>query len=209
MMLSLIEFIAVVASCLFGILQARRFGMDFLGIFTVAFATSFGGGTLRDVLLSRQPLFWIENEHYLLVVFGITLTTCFIPKIPGQIRKLLVVPDALGLALFSVVGTEYAILAGTGWFTAVMFGVITGAFGGVISDVLCNQVPTLFRSAPLFATVSFVGGWVYLLVKQLPVQPFVPTLVAFLFIFVFRLAAVYFDIHLPTHHDETEEPKKA
>ena len=119
---------------------------------------------------------------------------------------MLVIPDALGLALFSVVGTEYALIAGTGWFTAVLFGVITGSFGGVISDVLCNQVPTLFRSAPLFATVSFAGGWVYVFVKQLPLQPFVPTLVAFLFIFGFRLIAVYFEIHLPTHHDHPEEP---
>ncbi len=204
-MLSLIEFIAVVASCLFGILQARRFGMDFLGVFTVAFATAFGGGTLRDILLDRQPLFWIQNEHYLIVVFAITLVTCFIPKMPARIRQMLVIPDALGLALFSIVGTEYAIIAGTGWFTAVMFGVITGCFGGVISDVFCNQVPTLFRSAPLFATVSFAGGWVYLFSKQLPVQPFVPTLIAFLFIFAFRLVAVYFEIHLPTHHDDPIE----
>lgn len=200
-MLSLFEFAAVVASCLYGIMQARQHKMDFLGVFSVAFATALGGGTFRDLLLNRERLFWLEHESYLYIVFGVVLVTAFIPRMPRLVEKILPIPDAIGLGLFSVVGTAYALESGTGWFTAAMFGMITGSFGGVVSDVLCNQVPTLFRPAPLYATCSFVGSWVYLVALACQVPPALATAAGFTAVVGLRFAALRFDWRLPGHGD--------
>ena len=203
-MIQVVEFVAVVTACLFGILQARKFGMDFLGVFTVAFATAFGGGTLRDIMLNRDRLFWIEHERYLIVAFSIVLVTSFLPKIPGTIQRHLYIPDAIGLGLFSIVGSQYALDEGAGWFTAALFGVMTGAFGGVISDIICNEVPTIFRSAPLYATCSFAGSWVYILMNENNVNPSVAVVCGFVVIVATRLVALRYNISLPEYHDNPE-----
>ena len=210
-MIQIVEFVAVITSCLFGILQARKFGMDFLGVFTVAFVTAFGGGTLRDVMLNREPLFWIKHERYLIVAFCIVLTTSFISKIPKVIQRNLYLPDAIGLGLFSIVGAQYALESGTGWFTAALFGVMTGAFGGVISDIICNEVPTIFRAAPLYATCSFAGSWVFILLSETNLLPSVAVFSGFGVIVVSRLLAIRYNISLPEYHDDpgSEEVQSA
>ena len=136
--------------------------MDVVGVFAVAFAVAFGGGTLRDLFLDRTPLFWIGNSHYLVIVFGIAVFSGAILRFIGRIKPLLVVPDALGMALFTLTGIGYSMEAETSPFVAVILGVITGTFGGVLGDVICNEEPTLFKPSPLNATCSFAGGWVYL-----------------------------------------------
>jgi uncharacterized membrane protein YeiH len=203
-MIPILEFTAVITSCLFGILQARRYGMDFLGVFTVSFVTAFGGGSLRDVLLNREKLFWIEHELYLYVAFAVVVISSFLPKIPKLIQRHLYLPDAIGLGLFSIVGTQYALQAETGWLTASLFGVMTGAFGGVISDIICNEVPTIFRSAPLYATCSFAGCWVYILLGQTALPDRITIFAGFTVIVAIRLMALRFNITLPEYHDEIE-----
>ncbi|HRQ87945.1 MAG TPA: trimeric intracellular cation channel family protein [Bacteroidia bacterium] len=160
--LYLCELMAVVVSAVYGVLLASRKGMDVVGVFTVAFAAAFGGGTLRDLFLDRNPLFWIKNAHYPVIVFGIAILSGPIVRHIGRIRPLLPLPDALGMALFTLTGTAYAVEAGTSAFVAVLLGVITGTFGGVLADILCNQIPTLFIPSPLNATCAFAGAWVYL-----------------------------------------------
>lgn len=160
-MLTLIELLAVGCGAVFGVLLARRKQMDFVGVFAVACTTAFGGGTVRDVLLDRHPLFWISHPHYPVLVFVVAGVASLIPRIPGWVERLLPIPDAFGLALFSAIGTDYALQDGVAPFVAVLFGVITGTFGGVIGDIVCNEVPSLFRpSTPLYATCAFLGGWV-------------------------------------------------
>lgn len=196
-MIVLIEFLAVVASGIYGILLARRARMDFLGIFTLAFVTALGGGTLRDVMLDRQPLFWIEHSHYPVVLFALTLLSFFVPRIPEKFKQVLNIPDALGLGLFSIVGAQYALDEGTTYFIAALFGVMTGCFGGVISDIIANKVPTLFRSAPLYATCSFFGCWCYFGLVNLNVIPPVAISLGVLVIVAARMAALRWDIRLP------------
>ena len=133
-----IEFLAVIVAAIYGVLLASRKGMDVMGVFAVAFAVAFGGGTLRDLFLDRTPLFWIGNPHYPMIVFGIALFSGLILRHVRRIRPLLVFTDALGMALFTLTGTAYAMEAGTHPFVAVMLGVITGTFGGVLGDLLCN-----------------------------------------------------------------------
>ena len=197
-MLGFIELIAVVASGAFGVLMARQKRMDFVGVFSVACCAAFGGGTLRDLFLDRQPLFWIENGHYPIIVFVMAAVSWLLKKVRRRtIEKFLHLPDALGLGLFSITGTGYAMEAGTGLFVAVLLGVVTGAFGGVISDVICNEVPSLFRAAPLYATCSFVGCWVFILMEHFEFVEWLTLSVSIGVIVAIRLVALRWDLKLP------------
>lgn len=199
-MLQGIEFLAVLASAGFGILLARSKHMDFVGVYTVALATAFGGGTLRDLFLDRHPLFWIDKPYYALMVFALAILGMIAGKIvdDAEFRRFLHIPDALGIGLFSIVGAGFAMEANTGFFIASLFGVITGCFGGVIADIICNEVPSLFRKTPLCATCAFVGSWVYLLLTTIPDVPeTLSATVAISVIVAMRLLAVRYGWTLP------------
>lgn len=216
-MLQFIEMIAVIAGAVYGVLLARRHQMDFVGVFTIAFICAFGGGTLRDLFLDRHPLFWIREEHYPVIVFFIALPTSLVRYVPRWFERLVDVADALGLGLFSVVGATLALEAGTSFFIASLLGVVTGTFGGVIGDIVCNKVPSLFRTAPLYATCSFAGCWLLFVLQwcQVPTEPAVSTAIAF--IVLLRLLAIRFRWRLPqfdypdadnkTSDDESHLPK--
>lgn len=206
-MLQVIEFSAVISSGIFGIMLARKNRLDFIGVFTVAFITAFAGGTLRDLFLNRHPLFWIANEHYPLIIFTIALSSTLIKKGKDGFENWLQVPDAIGLGLFAIIGANYAIEAGTPLFLAALMGVVTGTAGGAISDVICNEVPRLFKATPLYATCAFVGCWVYFGVKawtgseQWALPSGIGVVVAT------RLMSVHWNICLPEHEsagDSTE-----
>jgi uncharacterized membrane protein YeiH len=196
-MMLVIEVLAVISGAVFGVLLARRKGMDFVGVFSVAFMTAFGGGTLRDVLLNRHPLFWIQYSWYPVIVFVVAAVVSLIPKIPKSAERLLHFPDAMGLGLFSILGTEIALEQGVSPFVAVLFGVMTGTFGGVIGDIACNEVPNLFRPAtPLYATCAFVGGWILLVCKMMPLPDSADFLISAAVVVVLRLLALKFNIGL-------------
>lgn len=196
-MMLLIEIAAVISGALFGMLLARRKGMDFVGVFSVASMTAFGGGTLRDVLLDRHPLFWIQYPWYPTLVFAVSVVVSLIPRIPAWVEKFLHFPDALGLGLFSVLGTEIAMEQQVAPFVAVLFGVITGTFGGVIGDIACNEVPSLFRpSTPLYATCAFIGGWLLIVGKMLPIPASFSFGISATSVVVMRIIALRYNIRL-------------
>jgi uncharacterized membrane protein YeiH len=195
--LQFIELLAVISSGTFGVLLARRKGMDFVGVFSVACMTAFGGGTLRDLFLGRHPLFWVQHDHYPVIIFALALAMSLIRKVPQFMEKALYLPDALGLGLFSVVGAGYALEAGTSWFLAALLGTITGTFGGVIGDIACNEVPSLFRTSPLYATCSFLGCWAYLFMQDVVADEVIPLAVGISVIVLMRLAALRWNIRLP------------
>ena len=203
-----IEFLAVIVSAIYGVLLAARKGMDAMGVFAVAFAVAFGGGTLRDLFLDRTPLFWIGNAHYPIIVFAVALLAGPILRFVKHIRPLLVGPDALGMALFTLTGTGYALEAETAPFVAVMLGVITGTFGGVLGDVLCNEVPSLFTPSPLNATCAFTGAWVYWGALEVNVPEKYALLAGLAVIVIFRLVSVRWNWCLPRVREvppETEQ----
>ncbi|MEM9701837.1 MAG: trimeric intracellular cation channel family protein [Planctomycetota bacterium] len=176
-MVQLIEYAAVVSSAIYAVGLAGRHGMDPVGTLSTAMIVSFGGGTLRDLFLARRPLFWIEQEEYVVVVLTIAAVGAFFPKLAARSERWLTVPDALGLGLFAVSGTAIARQEGAGPLVSSLLGVVTGTFGGVIGDVVCNRVPSLFRPAPLYATCAFVGAWCLLIpvwagADSRAVQPF-------------------------------------
>lgn len=200
----IIEFLAVIVSAIYGILLAARSGMDFVGSFTVAFAAAFGGGTLRDLFLDRHPLFWIGKPHYPVVVFVICLVLPFFMKVLPRIRPILIYPDALSMSLFTTVGTAIALEYDVSWFIAVLMGTITGTFGGVIADVICNEVPTLFKPSPLCATCAFTGAWIYVFGHASGIQSSIVIVGSIVIIVVFRLLAVHYNWTFPPLRDPSK-----
>ena len=158
------EIAALVAFAVSGYLEAEQRGMDPIGHFALAFVAAFGGGTLRDVLIDRRPLFWIEHHEWVVAVFALSLLLPWLARdrVRPWVERLVPWPDALGLGLFAATGTALSVDAGLPPFVAVMMGVITATFGGVIVDVLCNEVPRIFRRTELNATCAFACGWTVL-----------------------------------------------
>jgi len=195
-MLDILEFIAVIAAGIYGILHARAKNMDLIGVFTIAFLTALGGGTLRDLILDRDPIFWIRHQEYAISVFVMVILACFIKTFPPKVENALYIPDAIGLALFTILGTDYALQAGAPLFAASLIGVVNGAFGGVIADIMCDEIPSLFVGGSLYATCAFLGAWVYFGLLHLLPDSKIPYFAALGFIIILRLAAVRWDIRL-------------
>jgi uncharacterized membrane protein YeiH len=200
-MLPFLELMAVIAAALFGVLLARQKQLDLVGTISVTFVVAFGGGTLRDVLLDREPLFWIANEHYAWIVFGIASVGALLPWMPRRLDQWLAVPDAVGMALFSIAGADVAIRTEAfvvSPFLASLFGVMTGTFGGVLGDIAVNDVPRLFQpTTPLYATCAFVGCWVYLLLRGSPLGGDVTMWSGAGVSIALRLAALRWNLRLP------------
>lgn len=198
-LLQIIEALGILSFACSGFIEARRKDMDIVGVFTVAFITAFGGGTLRDLLLDRRPLFWVEHHEYTLMVFIVALVaTPILPHLrSGLSEKIIVIADAVGLGVFSIAGTSLAVQAGMPVFVCVMMGVITGIFGGVLRDVICNEIPLVFRRGHLYATCSFAGCWTFLLLDWLPV-PHAAAIGSGVFVTcALRYLSIRFDIKLP------------
>ncbi|MFK7962555.1 MAG: trimeric intracellular cation channel family protein [Burkholderiaceae bacterium] len=173
-LLAWVELLGLLAFAVSGYLEAERREMDPVGHFALSFVTAFGGGTLRDLLIDRRPLFWVVHQEWVLIVLLICLTLPWLTRrrpIREQSRWVQW-PDALGLGLFAVSGAAFAVKAGMPLFIASMMGVITATFGGVIRDVVCNEVPRVFQRTELYATCAFVGAWVFLGLSMIDVaQP--------------------------------------
>lgn len=199
--LPVIDAVGVFACALSGLLQARRREMDLVGLFVVALVTAFGGGTLRDLMLDRTPLFWIQHDAYAMAILGLSLAFALVPGAGRVPSRVLLVADALGLGSFSIAGAGYALEAGTSLFIAALMGVITGTFGGVLRDILCSEIPSLFRKSPLYATCAFFGCFAYFGLRQMPLPTEVAVWLAILGIAGFRLAAVHWRWTLPVARD--------
>ena len=159
--LTIIEIAATLAFAVSGLIVAAREKLDVVGAAVVAIAASFGGGTVRDVLLSRRPFFWVEHQEYLWAVLILAAVSwpLFVRGRLAPTERVLVVPDALGLGLFSASGVGLALDAGMPMLVAALMGVVTAVFGGVVRDVLCNRVPAALYDHQPYALCAFAGGW--------------------------------------------------
>jgi uncharacterized membrane protein YeiH len=164
-LITFIEIMAILVGAFSGFIEARRKRMDLVGVFTVAFIAAFGGGTLRDILLDRRPLFWVQHQEYAILIFVLALVASPLMRTLRHIvsERLIVIADAVGLGLFSVAGVSSALDAHMPLFIASMMGVITGIFGGVLRDIVCNEVPMVFRDGKPYAICAFIGNWLFLL----------------------------------------------
>jgi len=190
-----LAFSAVAVCAVTGVLQAEAKRIDLFGVILIALAAGLGGGTVRDVLIARQ-VFWIADQRYLFVAIAAALVTVLATHWTRVPRRLFLIPDALGLALFAVVGTGIALDYGVPWFAATFLGVITGVFGGVLSDVLRNEVPLVFGGT-LYATAAWAGALLYVWLQTQGLAATVAGLWAAALIFAVRLLALRYKLTLP------------
>lgn len=199
-LLVILEGIGVLAFTVSGILVAAHKRLDVVGVVVVAFLTALGGGTLRDVLLDRRPFFWVANEEWVWAVIALSVLGPIVIRarhLEPSIRAMQW-PDALGLGLFAASGTQIALSEGASPLVATLMGVVTAAFGGMIRDILVNDVPWVVNSYQLYALIAFVGGWVVWGLTELGVTPVVSVLVGALVIVATRMMAIAFDWRLPS-----------
>lgn len=193
---TLLTYLAVAASAISGTLEARKYDMDVVGATTVAFVTAFGGGTMRDLLLGRTPIFWLVDPWLSIATFGIAVLAFFLLNRVSD--RLLVIPDALGLGFFSILGATYAMQMDLSLLIISLMGVVTGMFGGILRDVLCNKIPSVFkRNTELYATCAFIGTWLFIILLKLHVDISVASWAGTSVIFILRLLAVKFRLTLP------------
>ncbi|MFN3985468.1 MAG: trimeric intracellular cation channel family protein [Rhodocyclaceae bacterium] len=178
-----------------GVLEAGRRPFDLFGMIVVALVAALGGGTLRDVLLDRT-VFWIADQSYLIAAIIAGLATFALVRVLRLPAKLFVLPDAVGLALFTVSGTQAALALGAPWLVASLMGVITGVFGGIVRDVLCNEVPLVF-SSELYATASWAGALLLVGLVALGVSAGWAALAGGGLVLVIRMGAIFFKWRLP------------
>lgn len=191
---------AVAVSALTGVLDAGRKKMDLVGVTMVGCATALGGGTVRDLLLDR-PVFWIGDQTYLVVALVTTLAVFFAVRGLRLPPRLFLIPDAVGLALFTIVGTQVALEWQAPWLVASLLGVITGVVGGVLRDVLCNEVPLVFVRGELYASAAWFGALVLVGLQSLGVSPVAAAWSGMAAVLVARLLAMAYRITLPTYSE--------
>jgi uncharacterized membrane protein YeiH len=164
MILYALSLIGVAVFAASGALAAGRKSFDWIGVGVIAVVTAIGGGTLRDLLLDKRPFFWVEHQEYLWLVFAMSVAAIpfFRARHMQLTERAIQIPDALGLGLFSVLGASQALQAGLPALVAALMGVTTGVLGSVMRDVICNEIPTVFRDRRPYAVCAFVGCWAYL-----------------------------------------------
>lgn len=161
-LLFVVETLAILSFAISGLLAAARKGMDAVGVCMVAGLAAFGGGTLRDILLDRRPFFWVEHAGWLwaLLLLGIVAMVFLRTRHFAPTERAMQWPDAAGLGLFTASGTQLALAQGLPAIVAVLMGLITAVFGGVLRDIVCNEIPSAFRDHRPYAICAFAGGWV-------------------------------------------------
>ena len=168
--LQIITYIGVFVFALTGAFKARAAKMDVLGGLILAFVTAYGGGTLRDLLLGIRPINWLNDNIALLLVLLGTAITFLIKDHYNKFRRTIFFTDAIGLGLFTAAGIDVAIRQGANEVYAVVMGVMTATFGGVIGDIISNNIPTIFKRGELYATTCVAGGIVYILMRSLHID---------------------------------------
>ena len=202
------DLLGIAVFAISGTLAAWRKQMDGFGVIVLASVTAIGGGTLRDLILD-VPVIWLRNDSFFYAIFGATALTILL------VRKRLTIPnntlqiaDAIGLAFFVIMGTQKALDHGTSAFVAIMMGTMSGVCGGMIRDVLCREVPMVFRGE-LYAVTCIFGGVVYTGLLALGVAQLPAMLSGMLALLLLRLAAMKWQLTIPVfskHHNELNEP---
>lgn len=188
-----------------GALAAGRKRLDWLGVAVIAVVTAIGGGTVRDVLLDRHPIFWIAQPGFLLDCLAATVVTLVYVRLRIPAFRALVVADALGLAFFTIGGVQIAQQSGLSGLLAMLMGVITGVVGGVLRDVLLAEIPLILRPGQLYASAAIVGAGLYLILEHAGMARDPAALVGMAAIVVVRFAAIVWRLELPVLTVEDRE----
>lgn len=192
----MIDIIGTMVFAISGALTARDKKLDFFGISAVGFITAIGGGTIRDLLIGSTPVGWMKDLTYLIVIaVGIVVSLLF-GRTVLKLRRTFFIFDTLGIAVFTILGLQKSIQIGVHPVVAIMMGVVSAVFGGVIRDIICNEIPLIFRKE-IYAVTCLAGGILYIVFQEFQLEQTLNILFTASFIIIFRILAVRFEWKLP------------
>ncbi|MEA5404437.1 trimeric intracellular cation channel family protein [Arcicella sp. DC2W] len=186
-----------IAFAISGTLAGIRKQLDIFGLLVIAFVTSIGGGTIRDILIGHLPVRWLLDSSVILLIIGTFILTIFLKNHIDKIDKTLTLFDSLGLGFFTLRGIQEGLAIQLDMSACIILGTITACFGGLIRDILLNEIPYLLRKEVIYATPCIIGGLFYFLMKQIALPNELIDLLTILIIFGIRLLAVKKNISLP------------
>ena len=195
----LVEVAATIAFAASGLVAAARKRLDAFGVCIVTGVAAFGGGTLRDILLDKRPFFWVQHSGWLWGLLALCALAMVLMRSShlALTEKAIQIPDAFGLGLFSALGTSIASQAGMPAVVAVLMGITTAVFGGVLRDILCNELPKAFVDHQPYAVLAFIGGWIVLALEHLQQPEWICLLIASALTTALRLFALRLGWRLP------------
>lgn len=199
MILYVLDMLGVAVFAVSGALAAGRKHLDLLGVLVIAVVTALGGGTLRDVLLDRSPIFWIQQPDYLIVTLAAAGLTVLYTRFRKPPQRSLLIADACGLAFFSISGAQIAEAAHLHSLIVILMGTCTGVIGGLIRDVLLVEIPIILKRGNIYATAAIAGITLYLLLQKLDISLTAATLIGMGTIIALRLAAIIWGLSLPVY----------
>ena len=193
---TLFEILGTFAFAISGALSAMQRRLDLFGIFIIAFVTAIGGGTIRDILIGHQPVSWMQSLTSIFIIAGATVLFIIGRSYLNRLKKSLFLFDTIGLGVFTISGIEIGIQAGLHPIISIALGTMTGCFGGVIRDILCNEIPVIFRKE-IYATATIIGGGCFIVLHQLDLEKNNSYIITALLIILIRLLVVKYKIALP------------
>ncbi len=199
--IDIIDLLGTIAFAVSGALAAYNKKLDAFGIIIIAFVTAAGGGTLRDVLLGISPVSWMTNMNLVYTILISVLVTFLFRTQLLKLRKTLFLFDTIGIGLYTVVGLETGLVAGLHPIICITLGCVTACFGGVIRDILVNEIPVIFRKN-IYATACIAGGIIYFILLKSGAPNFIIFPAASITVIVFRALAVKFKWQLPRPYKE-------
>ena len=195
--LQVLSYLGIFVFAVTGVLKARTKQFDLLGAVILSFVMAYGGGTTRDVLIGIRPVNWVNDNFAIIIVLVATILTFFFKLDFKLIRKVIFWTDAFGIGFFTIVGLQIALQAGIGEGYALIMGVITATFGGLIADILCNEVPNLLKPAELYATACLLGGGLYLGMKFFNINTEISMIIGVLVTAAIRIYSIRKKLQLP------------
>ena len=197
--------VGLVVEAITGALAAGRYRLDLMGVIFIALVTALGGGAIRDICFDHHPMTWIKNPELILLIIISALATTKIAKMITKIKKTFLILDAVGLVVFSIVGTEIVMQLHQSIILAVCGGVITGVFGGILRDILCNQIPLIFQKE-IYASVSILSSLLfYILINHTDLGSEIASLITLVCGTCLRLLSLAYGFGLPVFHFDEEK----
>lgn len=198
----ILDLIGTIAFAMSGALVAINKRLDPFGVFIIAFVTAAGGGTMRDILTGRLPVGWMLDINYMYAILGATVVAIVFRKKLRFWSKTFFLFDTIGIGVFTIIGTEIGVKAGFHPIISIALGTMTACFGGVTRDILCNDIPIIFRKE-IYATACIVGAITFLILQELIQNTNYVYVGTTFIIIIVRLLAVRFKLSLPTFYSDT------
>jgi uncharacterized membrane protein YeiH len=196
---NVLDILGTIAFAISGALSAMNRRLDLFGIFIIAFVTAIGGGTIRDVLIGSTPVMWMENVLYIYLIGLVTILAIIFRNKLNYLKKSLFLFDTIGLGVFTITGVETGIQNNLDPIISVALGAVTGTFGGVIRDILCNEIPVIFRKE-IYATACLIGALAYVTLYDMGVNADIIYVVTSLTVICIRIIVVKYHLTLPSFY---------